>query len=278
MGSDILSRELFLSRYLENAHCVTHIHSSLEIVLTVSGTTGAFLNGKNYEVPAGSAFFFEPFESHAFLNGYENTSCIIEFLPESKTFFWNYLQSRHIEDSERILPLPEETLRYLLAKLTDSLMEVTEENDPSYALAQTILMSLCYEFMTRCKAEKYADASDGTYTRTLKMISQMISENPQQDLSMNTTAKRLGMHRSTLQRFFSRNVHISYNDYLNYIRVCHAEKHLTHHMTVADAAYESGFHSMRTFNRVFRQVTGCTPTEYLAAADRQLYSYYRLKA
>jgi AraC-like DNA-binding protein len=37
----------------------------------------------------------------------------------------------------------------------------------------------------------------------------------------------------------------------------------SHHLTLTSIAFESGFNSKATFNRVFKQQTGLTPLQYV---------------
>ena len=61
------------------------------------------------------------------------------------------------------------------------------------------------------------------------------------------------------------------NEYLNSVRVKKAEEYLLDmDISITEAAYMSGFNSIQTFNRVFKKIKGCTPTEYRkrSASDR----------
>ena len=52
-------------------------------------------------------------------------------------------------------------------------------------------------------------------------------------------------------------------DHLHNLRVSKARKMLTDtYASITDIAFESGFSSLRTFNRVFVKYTGKTPSDY----------------
>ena len=53
------------------------------------------------------------------------------------------------------------------------------------------------------------------------------------------------------------------NDYLNLVRCRHSINYvLEEHLSVSDAAFASGFISMRTFYRTFKKYFKVTPKEY----------------
>ena len=51
-------------------------------------------------------------------------------------------------------------------------------------------------------------------------------------------------------------------DFINNLRIEHARGLLSRGGRITDVAYASGFSSIRTFNRVFSEEYGCSPSEY----------------
>ncbi len=55
---------------------------------------------------------------------------------------------------------------------------------------------------------------------------------------------------------------MTFGRFLSSFRVKVAEKYLLEEdLTVTDIAFKCGFNSIKTFNRVFKIIKGCTPTE-----------------
>ena len=72
---------------------------------------------------------------------------------------------------------------------------------------------------------------------------------------------------------------ISYLSCLNLIRIQKACCLLSEGApSVLNTALNCGFTSIRTFNRVFRQFTGLTPTEFIALPDSSRYTIRYPKA
>ena len=76
------------------------------------------------------------------------------------------------------------------------------------------------------------------------------------------------MNSSYLSRIFKKNTGFSFNEYVNYQRIFSAQdllKNTTKQIT--GIAISVGFDSSTHFGRVFKQLTGFTPSAY-----RKLYS------
>lgn len=82
-------------------------------------------------------------------------------------------------------------------------------------------------------------------------------------LKLSDVARKVGSNRTYLSRYFNRANGLTFYDFVNNMRIKHAEELListTH--PVAMIAEESGFNSMSTFRRVFMSYHNCTPAEY----------------
>ena len=80
---------------------------------------------------------------------------------------------------------------------------------------------------------------------------------------MGRLADELHLHRSYLSSVFSRQLHISFNDYINALRIedaCHMLRSTNNTRTAIAATV--GFETTRTFNRAFQRSYGMTPSEY----------------
>lgn len=86
-------------------------------------------------------------------------------------------------------------------------------------------------------------------------------QNP--DLDVNTLAEMLGMHRTTLDRLFIREMGVPPNCYLVKIRLHHALSLLNCTvLPVSEVAIRTGFARANYFGRVFRETMGYSPLEY----------------
>lgn len=93
-------------------------------------------------------------------------------------------------------------------------------------------------------------------------------QNPEFDV--NTLAELLGLHRTTLDRMFRRELGLPPNRYLTKMRLHHALSLLAcTTLSIAEIAARTGFVRSNYFGRVFRENVGVTPLEYRRLRSRE---------
>jgi len=87
------------------------------------------------------------------------------------------------------------------------------------------------------------------------------------DLNLIELAKRVNMSRAELSEVINTGFGSNFNDFINHFRVeafkekLHEGKH--EQLSLLGIAYDCGFNSKATFNRVFKKLTNTSPTEFL---------------
>jgi len=88
------------------------------------------------------------------------------------------------------------------------------------------------------------------------------------ELKTETFAKMLGLHRNQLSKYFT-SQGSSFRATINEYRIRHflelVKAGKSKHLTILGLAFESGFNSKASFNRIFKASEGQTPNEYLKA-------------
>ncbi|WP_454801762.1 FtsX-like permease family protein [Mucilaginibacter phyllosphaerae] len=86
------------------------------------------------------------------------------------------------------------------------------------------------------------------------------------ELTLTSLAVKLNIHPHDLSRIVNVGIGKSFSDFINEFRVREIVRKMNDpafdRLTLLGIAYESGFNSKTTFNRVFKQITGKTPVEY----------------
>lgn len=92
-----------------------------------------------------------------------------------------------------------------------------------------------------------------------------------EELTLDNIADFSGFSKYHFTRLFKQYTDSTFYDYLIYRRIKAAEELLANpELSITEIALQSGFSSISTFNRIFKQKKGCTPSEY-----RSLYSMNR---
>lgn len=106
----------------------------------------------------------------------------------------------------------------------------------------------------------------------LRLALNYIDKNYMYDISLDELANASGYSKFHFSRLFRKFSGMSLPDYLNRRRIREAALLLEKtDMTVTDAAMKSGFSSITTFNRVFKLIQGCTPSEFKKRANNRNY-------
>ena len=101
------------------------------------------------------------------------------------------------------------------------------------------------------------------YAERFLYVCNYINEHCTEDLSLETIAGIAGFSKYHFTRLFKDFTHTSFYRYLNKKRISHAEQLLINpEYSVTEVALQSGFSSLSAFIRMFKQLKGCTPTEF----------------
>lgn len=122
---------------------------------------------------------------------------------------------------------------------------------------------LCVQAESRQSA-----AGANTEQANLKLMAEaclFIAENCVKPLTLNEVAAQVGVSRSHFAHLFKGFTNMTFVDYLTAERIKRAEALFTNpRLHIIDIAFESGFSSISAFNRAFRKVKGCSPTQFRA--------------
>jgi two-component system response regulator YesN len=104
----------------------------------------------------------------------------------------------------------------------------------------------------------------GQYSKYIREALDYIAANYRHDLSLNEVSDKIRITPSYLSRLFRDETGMSFVEYLNHFRVQKAKKFIENGERKMKSLYEKvGFNSYNYFFKVFKELTGCTPMEYV---------------
>lgn len=241
----------FVSERHVCVECPRHMHISPEIVIVEEGELNMNIGNRGYIIKKGEGVFVPPFAPHSFSSPNYNACHVFTFAKELLAHISDFIKTRTVKN--HLFSLPES----LLALINHYLPE--KRNCVDSTLAHAILSPLYYEIINGCDFSENESAADDTLLSALKyMTSHYDSE-----LTLDHVAAKVGIHPVTLSRFFTERTGITFSHYVKYLRASRAEvliRDTTDSFT--SIALSCGFGSVRSFNRVFLELYGVSPSDY----------------
>ena len=100
-----------------------------------------------------------------------------------------------------------------------------------------------------------------------------INNNFSHPITTADLASILRFNESYFCRLFKNTIGTTATEYLNFVRVCKAEKLLKNGASISDASYQTGFSSLSYFNRTFKKYKHYTPSEFRKIIKLQEFDY-----
>ena len=205
----------------------SHLHGELELFLVQSGCVCVGIDGEFRELKAGELAVVFPNTVHSYQcreadSRYMMAVCGTSLLGD---YFPSLTQCRPRRP-------------YLCGKALDP--------DVLYALHS----------LYRCRCT----GADSSISRALLHL---ILAHVLPELSLEHIAKELGVSKYHLSHVFSARLHTSFREYVNALRLdCARDLLAATELSMLEVSMESGFDSLRTFNRVFQERFRQTPSQY----------------
>lgn len=232
--------EEFESFMGQNFSFISHIHRSFELYMQTSGTSEVIIDKRIYILKAGQAVLIFPFQYHSY-KAIENSAHIIcIFSPGLVPDYYR---------NGKFIP-------------TDNLFEFTwpQKNVDNRYLYRAIAYDICGQFD---KERKYIENMNLFSQDKVISILLYANENYKQKCLLCDAATFAGVDYAYISKLFKKSIGISYNQYINYLRIQECKKLLkSTEKTITEIAFDCGFFSLRAFNRKFSEITGTTPSAY----------------
>lgn len=246
-----------------------HWHNSAEFTLILEKGCEYTIGEERFYPDPGDILFVWPRELHEIRNAPPKGYILIQFSPtlvESSTDIVTAIRflskCHHISKKKD----PE-----LSKKLSDYISEFVTTYDSNLHFIETRCKIIIYNILLLVGEyileehrelvgnEQFSDAT-WEYIRT---ACSYISEHSSEDISQTEVASITGLSPFYFSKIFKEYTQMTFPAYLANIRVQNAINLLSNEqMSITDCAFMAGFQSTTTFNKIFRETTGCTPREY----------------
>ncbi len=247
-----------------------HWHNALEIIVPIENCYDVQSDNESYHLVPGDIIIIPPRRSHTLYA--PKTGCRyvclfdIDFFSSLRGYpsLINMLQNCIHITPDRFAPIYNEVYD-LFSQIWNEYFQKTEFYEFS-------IYSHLFQIMTilsRYRLSKINLFTDSTpvkrheYFEKLNNAIEYIDENYAYDISLDEVANYSGFSKFHFSRLFKEYMNCTFYDYLISQRIKATEVLLARNdLSITDIALQSGFSSISTFNRTFKQIKGCTPGEY----------------
>ena len=251
---------------------LAHWHTDVELVYVCDGQIRIGVNKENRLLEKGDMAVFGSGDIHYYENaGMESTIIVVIFRPEIIGFSggWPYnmrFESPFLDHSQvNRLKLDKSVLINAESAFQSLLSETAYKKDQYQMLVKSALYELCGTFMRYLPAfsidtKKVTNRLSGL--KLMQGVLNYIENDYATEITLGDAARQADLSVFHFSRLFKNMSGMNFKTFLNSVRVSRAESLLREsELPVIDIAFECGFNSIRTFNRVFKAVKGCTPSE-----------------
>ncbi len=222
-----------------------HLHACFEFLYVKAGCMRVTADGREYALRAGDALLLFPHQIHA-LESEESEHVLCIFSPQLVHAFAKKTAGFSPRDNS-------------FAVKTAIVAALDEAEGGSLFAKKGALYALCDAFDRTAVYVPRAKRHEGLLYKIFSFVETEFAA----DCSLRALAAATGYDYAYLSRRFRQAVGISFNTYVSHYRLSHACYLLENtDQSVLQCAVDSGYTSLRNFNRCFKAQFGTTPREY----------------
>ncbi|MDY3918745.1 MAG: AraC family transcriptional regulator [Candidatus Limivivens sp.] len=251
-----------------NLPFMNHCHQELEIIQLRRGSLKVYYEEEEYILEKGDIWIVPPFASHRIGKGTEQCErlAILLDLKLMGTWAkgkeeWLWLQDELNKVDMYSGHWKEETRSKITGIIEKLYLEYLEK---AYAW-QLAMKSLISELVLAAAREmpRRERSLQGQQVFKMKNILEYIALHYYSDITLQSCAEAVGFNSAYLSRYFSSHMGITFQEYVKRLRIDKAKWLLmTERVPITEVCYQSGFRDVKTFNKLFKQECGMSPTEF----------------
>ena len=251
-----------------------HWHNAVELIMPLKNEYTVTVNGVDYLIPENDVLIVPPGELHSMpaIPGRRIIfQCDNSILGEISAL---EPVMRSLNNAVLIDPEMDKELHVLAKKtMLDILSLYNSKSELAdvkiYVKVIELFMALCeYQLEQQKIVMDCDDEKIDEYSEKFGTVLKYIDNNFMYDITLEQLADVAGYSKYHFSRIFKQYNSMSYLQYINARRTKAAELLLLDPgIPITEVAMRSGFKSLTTFNRIFKEIKHCTPTDF-----KKLYS------
>jgi len=266
------------AKIFDNINFLAHYHNEIELILVRDGSLKMMINSENRVLEKGDMAICTSGDIHYYDSKDRESSIILivfrpEFIEDAVKWPWSTRFTPPFIDRSTIdsAGLEKSTLKEIKDCFEKIHSELNEQKRHHEILVKGHLVQLIGLFLRHMPqsdmGHQNMNAANGR--KMIQKAIEFILSNYSKSISLLDLSEHLGVTPSYFSSYFSKNTGQTFKSYLNTIRVERAYILLkSRQEPVIDVAHECGFNSIRTFNRVFKNIKGYKPSSLRSGRSR----------
>ena len=232
-----------------------HMHRELELLYLETGQMHLVTKDAIHSLREGDCAFFFPNRIHGYRTEEKSEGILLIVNPELVPGYQEEFREMDCEDPVVRKEAMHPDVPYCLNRLYEERHPACRQEITGGFLS--VISGRLLDALT-LRPGGYQEPADLTHKMLL-----YINDNYREPLTLKKLAETLGASPYYLSRIFSRTIGCGFNEYINTLRIDYVKRQLRRSdAAISQIAFESGFETLHTFNRVFLSMCGMTPSRY----------------
>lgn len=267
-----------------------HYHGVIEIIYILEGEFVVTISDTKYTLHPGEMVLINAKEVHSVnvLDYGIHRSFAVKFLPETISS-----DSQSLMELKYVIPYimsfsdfkthytKDEVENSNIKKCLDNIMK--EDRERKYAYKFAIRLYISHLFLDLIRKVNTINPINEEVNDNIRKefinIFHYISKHYAEKITSVQIAKRFGLRQSDFSAYFKKITGKSFNEYLNYVRICKAKRMLiSSEQNITEIAFAVGFSNTSYFINCFKTHMGMTPANFKHIyTDPPASVYYHLE-
>lgn len=255
----------------------THWHNFIEIIAPLSDPYSVQIGNETYALDENSIALIPPRTLHAITRSPGHPHLIIQFPNTVLQQFHDFVQYRRILYGSCIFQAQDPGFEENPLSILLKILEYSEKDLPFKELHMYELLlhffiivgnrNLCIKNQLSDRKTPRQKAEDQKFDS----VTNYIYEHCTKKITLEKTAAFAGFSKYYFSRIFKEHYQMSFPEYIASLRVAKAAELLENSsLSILEIAMRSGFSNLSSFNRAFKEVNHCTPSQFRKMADFSL--------
>ena len=235
----------------------SHMHYHIELIYIRKGAPTAILDSAEHQLEDDSIFIAFPNQIHSFKSTAKEEYLLLIFNPDLLPEFAGIINEKTPADPVIRQISKDPQIEALLAAI------LQENNNGKRPFRMIALRGLLLALLSRLFRRMSFEKQNGGDSHAIRSIIEFCTKNFSRELSLEILGEELHMSKYYISHLFSNKLKMRFNDYINFLRVSAACRHLSMDvLSITEISEQVGFGTIRTFNRAFKKQMGDSPSEY----------------